>query len=83
MRWHLPLLALCSPLLFFGLAEGALFAAGVEPLSGGRDPFEGFSERVRVFELDAKGEAYETASSAQPTINPSAFWVALASLRRR
>ena len=73
MRWHSPLLVVFSPLLFFGLVETALWTADVEPLSAARDPFEGFSERVRVFELDAEGEHYETAPSALPTFNPQRF----------
>ena len=73
MRWHSPLLVVLAPLLFFGLVEAVLWTAGVEPLSAARDPFEGFSERVHVFRLDAEGEDYETAASALPTFNPQRF----------
>ena len=43
-------------LVFFGGAELLLWLAGVPPLLAERDPFQGFSASVRVYELDeAKG----------------------------
>jgi tetratricopeptide (TPR) repeat protein len=46
--------------LFFGLAECALWIAGVRPLASERDPFQGFAEGVRIYELDAGRGVYRT-----------------------
>ncbi len=73
LRWQRPLLAAVTLLLFFGAVEIALWAGGVRPLAGGRDPFEGFSERVRVFRLDAEHGVYETAPGAAFSFNEQRF----------
>ncbi len=49
---------------FFSILEAALWAAGVEPLLSERDPFEGFSRRVRVFEPDPSRGVYRTPARA-------------------
>lgn len=49
---------------FFSVLEVALWAAGVEPLLSQRDPFEGFSRRVRVFEPDPSRAVYRTPPRA-------------------
>ena len=50
---------------FFALAELALLAAGVRPLLEERDPFEGFSRAVRVFQRDASRPVFVTSSRAE------------------
>jgi tetratricopeptide (TPR) repeat protein len=52
--------AALAMVLFFGLAEGALWIAGVRPLASERDPFQGFAEGVRIYELDATRGVYHT-----------------------
>jgi tetratricopeptide (TPR) repeat protein len=64
MRWKYPLFALCAVLLFFGIVELVLWAAGVKTLVSERDPFEGFSEQVRVFERDGARDVYATPQRA-------------------
>jgi len=46
--------------LFFGAAEALLWIAGVRPLAVERDPFQGFAEGVRIYELDASRSVYRT-----------------------
>ena len=58
------LFALLSVLLFFGILEVALIVAGVQPLLTERDPFLGFSDAVRVFELDAERNVFRTPPRA-------------------
>ena len=50
--WKRPLFGLVTVLLFFGIVEGVLWVAGVSTLLEERDPFLGFSEQVRVFQLN-------------------------------
>lgn len=64
MGWKRPFFALVVLLLFFGLLELALLAAGVRTLWSERDPFQGFSERVRVYELDPQLGKYRTSRRA-------------------
>jgi tetratricopeptide (TPR) repeat protein len=67
------LLALVAPILFFGAVELVLWVGGVRTLAEGRDPFEGFSERGRVFRLDAERGVYETAPGAAFSFNEQRF----------
>jgi len=46
------------------LLELALFLAGVTPLAEREDPFQGFSERVRVFEADEDRGVVRTRAAA-------------------
>jgi Flp pilus assembly protein TadD len=62
--WKRPLFALVALLLFFGSLELLLLLAGVETLWSERDPFQGFSERVRVYELDPQQRKYHTSRRA-------------------
>jgi len=62
--WKRPLFAVATLALFLALVELLLAARGVRPLLDERDPFAGFSERVRVFELDAASGRYRTAPRA-------------------
>jgi len=64
MNWKRPIFALFAVLLFFGVAEFVLWAAGVESLLARRDPFQGFSGTLGVFELDEEGEFYRTPPRA-------------------
>ncbi len=64
MRWKRPLFALIAVVLTFALLEGALWALGVRPLLDDRDPFQGFSSAVRVFELDAGRGVWRTTPRA-------------------
>jgi hypothetical protein len=59
MNWKRPIFALFAVLLFFGVAEFVLWAAGVESLLARRDPFQGFSGTLGVFELDEEGSFIE------------------------
>ncbi len=54
------LFAAVAVLLFFGIVEGVLWLFDVETLVERRDPFQGFSELVRVYEPDPSGETYRT-----------------------
>jgi len=56
--------ALVAVLLFFGVAEGVLWMAGVDSLISRRDPFQGFSGALDVFELDEDAEIYRTPPRA-------------------
>jgi tetratricopeptide (TPR) repeat protein len=60
MNWKRPVFALFTALLFFGIAEFVLWVGGVESLLARRDPFQGFSGTLGVFELDEGGELYRT-----------------------
>ncbi len=60
--------------LFFGAAEGILWIAGVRPLAAERDPFVGFAEGVRIFELDQARGVYRTHPRAvQHSFNAQEF----------
>ena len=58
------LFALVTVVLIVGVAEGILWVAGVSTLLDDRDPFRGFSESVRVFELDEQRGVYFTPRRA-------------------
>ena len=64
MNWKRPVFALIVVLLFFGATEFVLWVAGVESLLARRDPFQGFSGTLGVFELDEEGEVYRTPPRA-------------------
>ena len=64
MKWKHLLFSLTAILLFFGIAELILWAAGVRTLVSERDPFQGFSEQVRVFQLDSARGVYFTPPRA-------------------
>jgi tetratricopeptide (TPR) repeat protein len=79
MRLKPALFAVLAVALFFAAVELGLWVAGVPTLLEDRDPFVGFSDRVRVFEADpASGEHrtlpravthsfnYQTFRSAKP-----------------
>lgn len=54
--------------------ELVLAAAGVAPLAVRTDPFHGFSERLRVFEIDAEDDVYRTrARAARHSFNQQEF----------
>ncbi len=55
---------LIAVLLFFGILEAILWAAGYPTLLQERDPFLGFSERMRVFTLDESRGCYVTPARA-------------------
>ncbi len=59
MKWKLPILSLISVLLFFVILELILWLGGVPTLLSERDPFQGFSEQVRVFQADKEKEIYK------------------------
>jgi tetratricopeptide (TPR) repeat protein len=63
-RWKIGLFGLVSVVLFFGALEVVLWASGVRTLLSERDPYQGFSERVRVYELDGKRGVYRTPPRA-------------------
>jgi len=64
MSWKRPIFALATVLLFFGIVEGALWLAGVETLLSRQDPFQGFSDQLRVYELDEPRGLYRTPARA-------------------
>lgn len=64
MNWKRPVFALFTVLLFFGIAEFVLWMGGVESLFARRDPFQGFSGTLGVFELDEDGDLYRTPARA-------------------
>src|SRR4051812_23628708 len=49
------------PAIFFALLELALLAAGVRPLAAERDPFEGFSGSLNVFDKDDSRGVWATS----------------------
>ena len=55
MSWKNTLFGLVAVLLVLGLAELVLWVAGVRTLIDERDPFRGFSDRIRVFEPSGDG----------------------------
>jgi len=74
MRLKPALFAVVAVALFFGIVELALWAAGVPTLIEQRDPFAGFSERIRVFEPDpASGEYRTPARAVAHSFNYQAF----------
>jgi tetratricopeptide (TPR) repeat protein len=74
MRVREPLLAVAASLLLLGAAEGLLLAAGVPTLASESDPFQGFSERMRVYELDSASGSYRTRPQAERlSFNPQEF----------
>ena len=72
MRPKPALFAVVAVTLFFGLVELALWIAGVETLIHERDPFAGFSERIRVFGPDS-GEYKTLPRSVSHSFNPQTF----------
>lgn len=64
MRFKKPIFALVAGALFFGTVEILLWAAGVQTLSSERDPWSGFSESVRVYEVDEAAGVYRTPPRA-------------------
>ena len=64
VKWKRPLFAFVTVVLFFGILEIVLRLAGVSPLLDQRDPLQGFSERIHVFELDARRGIYRTPRRA-------------------
>jgi tetratricopeptide (TPR) repeat protein len=72
-RVHPALPGLAITILFFLGAEGILCASGVSTLAEESDPFRGFSERVRVFGLDAEGNEYERSRGASTSFNQQRF----------
>ncbi len=74
MDWKLPLLSVVSLVVFFSIVEGLLWIAGVETLFAESDPFQGFSDQVRVYELDARRNEYRTPRGAtRSSFNPQSF----------
>ena len=53
-RWKRIGFAAFAVAMFFVLAELILWGLGVDTLLARRDPFQGFSRQVRVFEPDAE-----------------------------
>ncbi len=67
-------LALASVVSFFGIVEAALWAAGTQTLLAERDPFQGFSRLVRVFEEYPERGIHATPPRAvQHTFNYQEF----------
>jgi tetratricopeptide (TPR) repeat protein len=64
MKWKLPIFSLIIVLLFFIILELVLWLAGVPTLLSERDPFQGFSEQVRVFQKDKERGIYKVPSRA-------------------
>jgi hypothetical protein len=74
MRWKAPLFAGIAIVGFFAIVEVAFWAAGVRTLLSERDPFHGFSERIRVFEADAAAGVWRTPRRAvQHSFNAQQF----------
>src|SRR2546428_3900302 len=68
------LLSLASPVVFFGGIECFLWAAGVTTLRQERDPLQGFSDRVLVFDEDRANGMYKTSPAAvRQSFNPQQF----------
>src|SRR5262245_27970048 len=66
--------AVVAVALVLGLAEAALWAAGVPPLVDASDPYAGFSTRLRVFREDAARGVYETdPRAAERSFNRQEF----------
>jgi tetratricopeptide (TPR) repeat protein len=69
-------LALGGTALFFGLAEGALALAGVQPLSLTEDPYFGFASGQPLFEKKTRADGsewYETRAAKLQHFNPQSF----------
>lgn len=64
MKWKLPIFSLITVLLFFFILELILWIAGVPTLLSQRDPFQGFSEQVRVYQIDKDRGVYKTPRRA-------------------
>jgi tetratricopeptide (TPR) repeat protein len=64
MRLKPALFSVIAVALFFGIVELALWIAGAPTLLDERDPFAGFSERIRVFEIDPVSGQYRTPPRA-------------------
>ena len=72
--WRKIFFAVLAVGLFFGLAEGVLWIAGVRPLASERDPFQGFAEGVPIYELDPGRATYRThARAVQHSFNYQEF----------
>jgi tetratricopeptide (TPR) repeat protein len=69
-------LALGGTALFFGLIEGALALAGVQPLSLTEDPYFGFASGQPLFEKKTRADGtayYETRAAKLQHFNPQSF----------
>lgn len=64
MKWKYAFFAFIIVLFFFGIIELILWASGVSTLLSERDPFQGFSEQVRVFQIDKGHGIYKTPHRA-------------------
>ncbi len=64
MAWKRSIFTLVAVLLFFAVVEGILWIAGVDTLLSRRDPFQGFSSHLRVYELDESRSVYRTPPRA-------------------
>jgi len=64
MLWKNILTAVLALVATFAIAEAILWGAGVQPLMAERDPYAGFSRRVRVFEDDPARGVIQTSSRA-------------------
>jgi len=74
MRRKSLLFSVAAVLLVFGIIELVLWAAGVTTLLSERDPFQGFSDQVRVFELDrARGVYFTSRRSVLHSFNFQQF----------
>jgi len=67
------LLVVASLATFFLGAEAALWASGVSTLAETRDPFLGFSRRVRVFEPGPQQRLLRTSAGAAHAFNAQSF----------
>ena len=70
MRWKRSFFALVTVLFFFLIVEAGLWLAGVPTLMAERDPFQGFSDRVRVFELDRGARARRSPTFSATRCRP-------------
>lgn len=64
MKWKIPIFSLITVLLFFFILEVILWIIGVPTLLSQRDPFQGFSEQVRVYQIDKDRGIYKTPRRA-------------------
>ncbi len=74
MLWKNLLTAVLTLTLTFAIAEAILWGAGVQPLMAERDPYAGFSRRVRVFEDDAaRGVIHTSRRAVAQSFNDQEF----------
>jgi tetratricopeptide (TPR) repeat protein len=64
MTWKRLFFALVTVVLFFAVIEGVLWALGARTLLEERDPYQGFSDQVGVFELDRDRGVYRSRRRA-------------------